>query len=186
MTSPALQELDDQYTSGSIKDLLVEGANTYFQSLSSSDFITWVTSNISSSNKRKLLREDTTLGLAYGLATGASLLRVYLSVNVVVHPYNNYNYEPHGYALALAMYNGNRSLGANGMPYYLNYSRSVRSNSANLHQISQRECEIYEQVGRSSLSDSLETVALTCTYSEDFESCYSRVRNQVVNGEIEI
>lgn len=187
MTSAGLEELEDQYSSGRLKNMLENGASRYFQNLSSSDFISWISnSSISSSNKRRLLREDTSLGLAYGLAAGASLLRVYLSVNVVVYPYSNYNYTPHGYALALAMYNGNRSIGRNGMPHYLNYSRTVRSNSAELQEISQSDCEIYEEVGRTSLDESLETFSLSCEYSLNPQGCYNRVRDQVVNGAVDI
>lgn len=129
MTSAGLAEIRNQfkyrYAGGYLNATLKEGAYEYFQSLNPEDFIDWVTASGGVSVKGPLLKYEKK-GVSYGLAAGAALLRTYLSVSRVLRPYNKYNYSPHGYAYALALYNGDKKKALTGNPTYLDYSRKVR------------------------------------------------------------
>ena len=169
MTSAGLSELRDQYLHKRNGPILMEFARKYFKSMSPDAFFKWVTRDDGDKHEKK--RKELLSNTAYALAAGASLLKIYLSVPVVVAPYNNYNYEPHGYAYALALYNANRSVKpGETLPHYLLYSRKTRNNARKARDASLNVCGITPE---STLDNnfSMGIIMSACELSQDQETC---------------
>lgn len=93
MTSAALDELREQYKKNTVGAVLYEQSDRYFNALSPDDWVSWVTAPGGIRDKGATLRNGSR-ALGYALASGASLLKIYLAVK-------NGNYRQ-----AITQYNG--------------------------------------------------------------------------------